>query len=127
MAITKSTETFRKLTNHQLSDQSFIRMFNILVDHDRITNFLNIFKSYTYNKDLDQDVSYFYTHNVGYDEWWDNISYKYYKTPDYWWVITSFNDIVNPFEGLEVGMSLRILKPQYLYSLLRDLDTISTM
>jgi hypothetical protein len=37
----------------------------------------------------------------------DILSYKYYKTPDLWWVIAEANDINDPF-SLEVGDLLRI-------------------
>jgi len=125
MTITKSDKTFRELTGHQLKEQSFGRMFNILVDHDRYTKFMNIFRSYTFNELTTIDVAFFDTYEVGNEEWWDNISVKYYKTPHLWWTIPAFNNILNPFEGLEPGTNLKILKASYIYSLLRDLDTIS--
>jgi len=125
MTITKADKTFRELTGHVIDDRSISRMFNILVDHDRHTKFMNIFHSYTFNKKLPNDVSYYDTYEVGNDEWWDNISVKYYGTPFLWWVIPAFNNIVNPFEGLTAGTNLKILKPSYILSLLRDLDNIS--
>jgi hypothetical protein len=125
MTITKSDKTFRELTEHQIEESSFTRMFNILVDHDRYTKFMNIFHSYTFNENLSVDVAFFNTHEVGHEEWWDNISNKYYDTPLLWWVIPAFNNVINPFEGLEPGTNLKILKASYIYSLLRDLDTIS--
>jgi len=125
MTITKSSKTFSELTNHSFDEHSFSRMFNILVDHDRYTKFLNIFHSYTFNTDLEVDVAFFNTHEVAHEEWWDNISVQYYGTPLLWWVIPAFNNITNPFEGLEPGTNLKILKSSYIYSLLRDLDTIS--
>jgi hypothetical protein len=125
MTITKESKTFRTLTGHTLKDQSFSRMFNILVDHDRTTRFMNIFKSYTFNSDLDYAVSFYTTHEVGDNEWWDNISQRYYRTPYFWWVVASFNGVINPFEGPISGTNLKILKPAYIYSLLRDLDSIS--
>jgi nucleoid-associated protein YgaU len=42
----------------------------------------------------------------------DLISWKYYSTPELWWVIAEVNNI-NPFE-LEEGQVLRILPSQYL-------------
>jgi hypothetical protein len=126
MTITKSDKTFRELTSHNLDDRSYARMFDILVDHDRYTRFMNIFHSYTFNEDLSSGISYFDTYEVGNDEWWDNISVKYYRTPLLWWVIPAFNKIVNPFEGLTAGENLKVLKPAYILSLLRDLDNLST-
>lgn len=127
MTIKKSDKTFRELTNHKLNDHSFGRMFNVLIDHDRVTKFMNIFRSYTYNEDLYNDVAYYDTYEVGQDEWWDNISVKYYGSPYLWWVIPSFNNITNPFESLEAGTNIKILKSSHIYSLLRDLDNIAGM
>jgi hypothetical protein len=127
MAITRSSKTFRELTGHRINEQSFGRMFNVLVDHDRYTRFMNIFRSYMFNSDTQEDVSYYDTYEVGQEEWWDNISVKFYGTPYLWWIIPAFNNIVNPFEGLEAGTNLKILKDSYIYILLRDLDTIAGM
>jgi hypothetical protein len=127
MAITRSSKTFRELTGHRINEQSFGRMFNVLVDHDRYTRFMNIFRSYMFNSDTQEDVSYYDTYEVGQEEWWDNISVKFYGTPYLWWIIPTFNNIVNPFEGLEAGTNLKILKDSYIYILLRDLDTIAGM
>ena len=125
MTITTSDKTFRDLTGNVIDDQSFLRTFTILVDDDRITNFLDIFRSYNFNEATTEDVTFYYWHEVGHEEWWDNISNQYYGTPLLWWVVASFNDIVNPFEALRPGNSVKVLKTTYIYSLLRDLDTIS--
>jgi hypothetical protein len=127
MTIKTSDKTFRQLTRHTMSGSSFIRMFNILIDHDRHTKFMNIFRSYKFNEDLSVNVTFYDTYEVGHEEWWDNISVKYYGTPSFWWVIPAFNDIVNPFETLEPGTNLKILKSKYIYSLMRDLDSIASM
>jgi len=127
MAITKSSSTFRGITNHTIEDQSFLKTFNVLLDHDRITHFMNIFKSYEFNKTITSDVSFYYTYEVEDEEWWDNISVKYYNTPLLWWVVAAFNNVVNPFEAPISGSNIKILKSKYIYSLLRDLDIIAGM
>jgi len=38
----------------------------------------------------------------------DLISYKFYGTPAFYWVILWINDIADPFEGMYPGMLLRI-------------------
>lgn len=49
----------------------------------------------------------------------DNISYKYYGTPELLWVIMSVNNITNPFT-IEANTVLRILPKAYIeYNLLR--------
>ncbi len=38
----------------------------------------------------------------------DVIAYKIYKTPELYWVILWINSISDPFEGIFVGMTLRL-------------------
>lgn len=124
--ITESSKTFKEITKHDLNDMSFIRMFNILIDNDTYTKFLNIFRSYTFNDNVLYNVTYFDTHEVSNDEWWDNISNKYYGSPYLWWLVASFNGVLNPFEELEEGTNLKVLKANYVYNVLRDLDSIAS-
>ena len=124
MTITQEDKSFSEVTGNEIGDNSYIRMFDILVDHDRTTKFLNIFKNYTFNSKITEDVAYFDSYEVGHDEWFDNISTKYYGTPNFWWVIAAFNDILNPFEALSPGDNIKVLHASYLYTLMRDLDAI---
>jgi len=123
--IKKATKSFKKLTGNSLRDQSLIRMFNILVDHDRTTHFMNIFRSYYFNEELNTDVSFYLTHEVSNEDWWDNMAVKYYGTPYLWWVIPGLNNIPNPFEGLEEGSNLKVMKNSYIYTLMRDMDILA--
>jgi len=38
----------------------------------------------------------------------DLISYRWYKTPELWWVIAEANNLMFPVDDLEIGMILRI-------------------
>lgn len=38
----------------------------------------------------------------------DLISFKYYNTVQYWWVILRVNDVRDPYDGLVVGALLKI-------------------
>jgi len=40
---------------------------------------------------------------AGYAHRPDLISQVYYKTPNFWWMILLFNNIKDPFEGLNLG------------------------
>ena len=125
MTITHSTKTFKSLTGTNIGPNSQMRLFNVLVDNDRSTRFMNVFRAFIYNNQVQKDVAFFITYPVGQEEWWDNISYKFYQTPFLWWAVASFNNVVNPFEELTPGTNLKILKPRYIYSLLRDMETLS--
>ena len=45
---------------------------------------------------------------------WDLISYKYYQTVDYWWLICHANDISDPFDVPPAGSIIRIPSLDYI-------------
>lgn len=126
MAVTTYTdETFFELTGVQKNTYSFLRLFNTLLDEDRETKFLNIFRSYIANENIFSDIAFFETYEVSNGEYWDNVSYNLYKTPFLWWVIALLNNISNPFEELEDGDQLNVLREDYIYQLTADLEKIA--
>lgn len=130
MHATKVDETFSELTGHELRTTSQLKLFNILLDpEDRLTNFMNIFKSLRINTDILTDISLFETYEVEgeRESWWDNISYDIYGTPYLWWVVALFNDVTNPFEELEEGTNLKVLKVDHLYTLFKDIENIAEL
>jgi len=46
----------------------------------------------------------------GYEHRPDLISDIFYNTPEYWWLILLYNNIDDPFEGLNVGDQIKIPK-----------------
>lgn len=126
MSILKETKTFFELTGRRLNNTSFLKLFNILRDHDR-EPFMNIFRSYSLDEDLTSDVVYYDTYEVGDGERWDSISYKLYGTPYLWWIIALMNDVNNPFEDLEEGTNIKYLREDYLYNLFKDLERLSDL
>ncbi len=126
MAVTTyDEESFFELTGVEKSSFSFLRLFNVLLDEDRETKFLNIFRSYIANEDVFTDVAFFETYEVSNGEYWDNVSFNLYQTPYLWWVIALLNNIVNPFEELENGDQLNVLRDEYVYTLTSDLEKIA--
>ena len=126
---TKVDESFFEITKQILPGTSLLKLFNILLDEDRETQFINIFKTLKINESAKADVSFFNTYEVEGDRqaWWDNISAEIYKTPFLWWMVALFNDVVNPFEELEPGDNLSVLKSDYLYTVFKDMDTMSEL
>ena len=121
---TKVNETFYEATGIRLKQTSFLRLFNILLAPDRITKYLNIFKTLRVNTDPAADYDYFSTYEATNDPWWDTIAAEIYGTPYLWWLIALFNDVVNPFEEIEDGQNLKIIKPDYVFTLFKDMDSI---
>jgi len=126
---TKVTDSFFELTGIKLPPTSQLRLYDIMLDTDRNTKFLNIFKNYSVNQEVLTNVNFFDTYEVeGEGEaWLDNISFDVYGTPFLWWVIAIFNNMTNPFEELEPGSNLTILKPSYLYTLFKDIEAIAEL
>ena len=118
-------QSFFELTGTEKSTFSFLRLFNILLDEDRETKFLNIFRSYVTNENILSDVSFFETYEVSNGEYWDNVSYNLYSTPYLWQVIALLNNISNPFEELEDGDQLNVLREDYVFQLTSDLEKIA--
>ena len=129
MASTKVAESFFELTGNTLQNTSMLKLFNILLDEDRETQFMNIFKTLRVNKDVKTDIYAFDTYEVEGENqaFWDNISFDLYGTPFLWWIVAIFNDVVNPFEELEPGGNLQVLKSDYLYTIFKDIDTLSEL
>ena len=126
MAITEETDySFFELTGNQISAVSQLKLFNILKDDDRVTRFMNIFRVARLNTDVLQNVLFFDTYEVADDEFWDNISWETYRIPQLWWIIGLMNNTVNPFEELEAGDLLNVLKEQYVFALTKDLEGIA--
>lgn len=126
MAITNITDDFYTVTGIRLSNSSFLRLFNILEDENN-DKFMNIFRSYALNETISDNTVYFFTYDVEADDWWDNISNKYYNTPYLWWVICLMNNIANPYEDLVEGTQLKILKNEYIYYLIKEIRSISEL
>jgi hypothetical protein len=126
MAVTEFTiESFEELTGLPKNKFSFLRLFNTLLDNDRETKFLNIFRSYVVNEDSLRDISFFESYEVSNGEYWDNVSYNLYGTVYLWWVIALLNNITNPFEELNDGDQLNVLRDDYVYQLVSDLEKIA--
>jgi hypothetical protein len=122
---TYTDDTFFELTGIEKNTFSFLRLFNILLDEDRETKFMNIFRSYIANESVFTDISFFETYEVANGEYWDNVSFNLYKTPYLWWVIALLNNTTNPFEELEDGKQLNVLRDEYIYVLTSDLEKIA--
>ena len=53
----------------------------------------------------DFDIAYVI---AGYEHRPDLISDIFYGTPEYWWLIMVYNNIDDPFEGLNVGDQIKV-------------------
>lgn len=128
MAIVNPNKTYYQIKNKKLSNLSMLKLYNILKDTDDRNYFMNIFRSFDVNEEASRNVLYYSTYEVSDEDiFLDNISYKIYKTPHLWWVIALINNIQNPFEDLNVGDNIKVLKNEYISQVLKDVETIGSL
>ncbi len=120
MAI-KKVDEFRNLPV-----TSLLRVFTTVEDEDK-TRFVNIFRSYSISSDIQSNSALFEYYQVEQDEFLDDISARFYGTPTLWWIVSDFNEIPNPFEALEEGQTLKILRGDYLYTVFDNLESIGEL
>ena len=123
----KVEDTFFQITGIQVPNSSYMRLFNILLDVDRTTQFMNVFKSVIINEEAQTDILLYDTYEVAEGEYWDNISYQVYGTPFLWWAVALMNDVTNPFEELEAGTNIKILRTENLQILFTDMEEIAEL
>ena len=127
MAVKKSTRRYRKITGKRLTMGSRLNVYNILFETRDNTYFLNIFRTFAVNDNIKENNVYFDVYYAEEEDWWDNISYKYYDTERLWWLVCEMNDVVNPYEDLDPGQRIKILKEGYLYNVFKNLTEISKL
>ena len=122
----ETNTTIREEIGKRIKNTSPLKLYNILRDLTDDIKYINIFKSYVINETNFDDERFYSEHQVDSSDWWDSISYEYYETDNLWWMIAMTNYVVNPFEGLEEGTSLKILKPDYVYKLLKEVEKVGS-
>ena len=125
MSINNTTDDFFDLTGHTLLNSSFLRMFNIL-DDDGI-KFLNIFRSYAINDSVKNDIVFYDTYEIDNKDFWENIADKVHDNINLWWVVCLINNVINPFEELEDGKNIKILRNYYISYLMREMRDMADL
>jgi hypothetical protein len=108
---------FTELPN--LSLYRYENFFNIYQDKDQ-TKFYNLLRSINIFPAQDSSVEDIYY--VEPNDTWINISYKYYNTVYLWWLVCEYNRITNPLEMPELGTKLKLLKSQYVWPIITELN-----
>ncbi len=113
--------------------QNDIEDLNTL-DSTRLENFFNIYTNttgeYFYNilntvnfNTEDMSPMYYDLYTVLPGDTYTFISYKQYGTINLWWLICSFNSIINPITLPESGKVLKILKTKYVSNILSRINS----
>lgn len=128
MAIVDAKKTFYEIKNKKLNNLSMLRMFNILRDTDDKQYFVNIFRTFELEESLYRSIIYFISYEISdEDRFLDNVSYINYDTPYLWWIIALINNVQNPFEDIDIGDNIKVLKNIYISTLLNDVEKIGNL
>ena len=127
MSIKTTDKKYLDITGQRLSTSSRLNIYNIFRITETNQYFLNHFRSFEVIATVKSNDMFFDLYVVLEDEWWDNISNKFYDTPYFWYLICSINDVVNPYEELITGMTIKVLKKTYLYEVFKDMMDISKL
>ena len=127
MSIKTTDKKYLDITNQRLSTSSRLNIYNIFRITETNQYFLNHFRAFEIVNTVKNNDMFFDPYVVLEDEWWDNISSKFYDTPYFWYIICIINDIVNPYEELVAGMMIKVFKKIYLYEVFKDIAEISKL
>ncbi|GEM_PF-3200046 len=114
-------KTIEDITDLFVPTSSFINLFPIQLDEDGKTYMLNIFRTYTINENVKNDMQYYETFEADEEEWWENIAFNFYDSVELWWVNCLMNDIINPFEEIYPGKNIKIMKKDLITTVVREI------
>jgi hypothetical protein len=104
----------------KLSLYRYENFFNIYTDNDE-NRFYNLLRSINIFPANDTSVEDDYS--VKLNDTWLLISYKYYGTIYLWWLVCEYNRVDNPTIQPTHGTVIKLLKPEYVWSVISNLNT----
>jgi hypothetical protein len=95
-------------------------IFNLYNTEDKY-RYYNILRTVNFPKKLIRGITSDYTvkGSIPYTA----LSYNIYKTPNLWWLICLVNNIKNPVKLLEPGVTIKIIKPENVDSILSQIQS----
>jgi hypothetical protein len=103
----------------KMSNTRYERFLNVYKDSDDML-FYNLLRSIVVLPAEDSSVEDEYI--VRPKDTWILISYKYYDDMNLWWLVCEYNQVKNPTELPKVGSKLKLLKPEFINSILTELN-----
>jgi hypothetical protein len=103
----------------QLSLYRYENFFNVYNDKDG-TRFYNLLRSINIFPANDSSVEDSY--QVKTNDNWLLISYKYYGTIYLWWLVCEYNRVKNPSLQPETGTTIKLLKSNYVWAIISNLN-----
>lgn len=93
--------------------------FNVYTDNDD-NYFYNLLRGINIFPAKDSSVEDEYI--TKFNDTWYLISYNYYKTMDLWWLVCEYNQIKDPTKLPEVGTKIKLLKSEYVWPVIQQLN-----
>ena len=117
---------FRKDTSlfSEIPENSYENIFRIYTSKyfsDKEFYFYNILNSIYIPKDV--PPAYYYTITINRLLPWTAISYNEYRTMNLWWLICAVNQISNPVRYPVPGTQLKIIRPEFVRTILDNIKT----
>jgi hypothetical protein len=82
--------------------------------------FYNLIQSIFLPDKIDERVIFYMTMRK--DEPWTMVSFNAYQTIELWWLILLTNKIYNPFETPKSGTVIKLIKPEYIPVILKEIN-----
>ena len=103
----------------QLNSFRYERIFKMFTT-DQKQYFYNLLQSVYLPDNIDDTTVYFM--HVQENMTWTTVSFKAYGNIELWWLIMLVNKIYNPLQPATAGMVLKIIKPEYVSSILQEIS-----
>jgi len=81
----------------------------------------NILQKIEFPKEI--KTSLYTIYHTKQDEGWTNLSYRFYKRIDLWWMIAGINNVADTFMPLPAGTRLKIPTPAYVRNIIDSIKT----
>lgn len=104
----------------KLNAYNYENLFKVYRDSDSEPYYYNILNTVALPEELDPAVYYDYK-VAGPFISWTNLSFKVYATIKLWWIICLANNITNPTQYPEAGITLKIIRPEYVREILASI------
>lgn len=105
---------------NKMSIYRYERFFTLYEDEDKF-KFYNLLRNINIIPADDTSVEEEYI--VKPKDTWLYISYKYYNTMDLWWMVCEYNNIEDATKLPEIGTKLKLLKPDYIWYIIQELNS----
>jgi hypothetical protein len=106
------------MINSNLSTYRFENFLNMYTDSNGF-DFYNLLRNINVFPANNTQAEDSYT--ISYNDTWALISYKYYNTMDLWWLVCIYNQINNPVVLPQPGTKIKLLKSNYVSTVISEL------